>query len=100
MAEVNANIKTLNTSNKQVGQAFRYLGELSSSNDCNNCIETGFYAIATMPTNGVSAWTMLLVFKGAGGGIHQMSFAAGALWTRSYTGSPLKWTTWTAHHNS
>lgn len=72
----------------------------NESSDCNNCTQTGFYMINNMPINGVTAWCAILVFNGEGGGIHQFTFAGGGLWTRSYTGSPLKWTNWTAHHNS
>lgn len=92
--ELNANINTLKSSEKVVGQAFRYLGILDSTCDCNNCKKTGFYGVTSAPINGVGAWCILLVFEGEGGGVHQIGFSTGSLNIRSYTGSPLTWTAW------
>ena len=74
----------------------RYSGKLlTSSDNLNNYYgsdKTGLYVTASGVQNAALDWAGLLVSGSTGS--HQMQFNSTGLHIRSYTGSPLAWTSW------
>lgn len=74
---------------------FKYKGFLPTTTDLNvltGVDNVGVYAIQSSAVNCPAAWAILYNCVPTYG--TQMLVSATTIWTRSYTGSPLAWTSW------
>lgn len=71
-------------------------GNYINNSNLNNYTESGFYIVGSGNTNAPESWAAMIVCSAGNTayGVHQMMFNANGMWIRSYTGSPLAWTTW------